>query len=113
LIQLGKTKGSEVENRVVMELFKDYFEGTGDVTSVETLIRVGVKAGIDEGEVREWLEGGKGGDEVDAEVLEARRRGVQGVPHYIIQGKYEVGGAQDPQAFLEVFAQVKEAEMEN
>ncbi|KAK4033586.1 DSBA-like thioredoxin domain-containing protein [Parachaetomium inaequale] len=108
LIHLGKTKGNEVENRVVMELFGDYFEGMGDITSYETLIKVGVKAGIEESEAREWLESGKGGDEVDAEVREARSRGIRGVPHYIIQGKYEVGGTQDPQQLMEVFAQVKE-----
>jgi predicted DsbA family dithiol-disulfide isomerase len=113
LIHLGKTKGNEVENRIVIELFRDYFEGMGDITSFETLIRVGVKAGIEEEEVRAWLESGRGGEEVDAEVVEAREKGIHGVPHYIIQGKYEVGGGQDPQAFMEVFAQVKEEEKQN
>ncbi|KAK3943684.1 DSBA oxidoreductase [Diplogelasinospora grovesii] len=110
LIQLGKTKGSDVENRIVMELFRDYFEGTGDITSHETLIGVGVKAGIDQEEVKEWLEMGKGGEEVDAEVQEAKSKGIRGVPHYTIQGKYEVDGAQDPQDFMEVFAKVKDEE---
>jgi predicted DsbA family dithiol-disulfide isomerase len=113
LIHLGKAKGPEVENRVVMELFRDYFEGTGDVTSFETLVRVGVKSGIEAEEVRAWLENGSAGEEVDAEVVEAREKGIHGVPHYIIQGKYEVGGGQDPQAFMELFARVKEEERQN
>ncbi|KAK4035440.1 DSBA-like thioredoxin domain-containing protein [Parachaetomium inaequale] len=108
LIQLGKTKGPEVQDRVVMELFRDYFEGTADITSHEMLVEVGVKAGLGREEVKEWLETGKGGEEVDAEVQEAKSTGIRGVPRYIIQGKYEVDGAQDPQSFLEVFAKVKD-----
>ncbi|KAK3301808.1 DSBA oxidoreductase [Chaetomium strumarium] len=110
LIHLGKAKGSDVEDRVVMELFRDYFEGTGDITSYETLIRVGVQAGIDGEEVRAWLESGKGGAEVDAEVREAKSKGIRGVPHYTIQDRYEVDGAQDPQDFVEVFAKIKSEE---
>jgi predicted DsbA family dithiol-disulfide isomerase len=108
LIQLGKTKGSEVQDRFVMELFRDYFEGAGNITSHEMLVEVGVKAGLGWEEVKEWLETGKGGEEVDAEVQEAKSKGMRGVPRYIIQGKYEVNGAQDPQSFMEVFAKVKD-----
>ena len=50
---LGKTKDNEVENWVVMEPFGDYVEGMGDITSYETLIRVGVEARVEEGEARE------------------------------------------------------------
>ncbi|KAI1103024.1 DSBA oxidoreductase [Jackrogersella minutella] len=108
LIQFGKTKGNDVENRVVLELFKSYFEGDGDITSHDTLVSAAEKAGLDKGEVREWLETGKGGKEVDEEVQEAYAKDIHGVPHFTIQGKYEVDGAQDAQAFLETFAKVKE-----
>ncbi|KAL2145872.1 hypothetical protein VTI28DRAFT_5954 [Corynascus sepedonium] len=107
LIQLGKTKGSEVENRVVAGLFHDYFEGTGDITSHETLLDVGIRAGIEPNEIRDWLESGKGGEAVDAQVRDAKAKGWSGVPRYIIQDKYEIDGAQEPQEFLEVFAKVK------
>ncbi|KAK3302627.1 uncharacterized protein B0T15DRAFT_543478 [Chaetomium strumarium] len=64
-----------------MELFGDYFEGTGDITSYDTLVRVGVRAGIDGEEVRARLESGKGGAEVDAQVGDAKSKGIRGVPH--------------------------------
>lgn len=108
LIQFGKTKGEEVENRVVLELFKSYFEGDGDITSHDTLIEAAVKAGLDKAEVKDWLDTDKGGNEVDKEVQEAYAKDIHGVPHFTIQGKYEVDGAQDTQAFLEAFANVKE-----
>ncbi|EMR68139.1 putative dsba oxidoreductase protein [Eutypa lata UCREL1] len=109
LIQLGQTKGSKVQNRVVLELFKDHFEGEGDITSHETLARVGVHAGLDRDEVEDWLKTGKGGNEVDAEAHEAAQRGIKGVPNFEVQGEV-LDGADDPQAFMELFVKVKEKE---
>ncbi|KAI5921978.1 DSBA-like thioredoxin domain-containing protein [Camillea tinctor] len=113
LIQLGKTKGHEVENRVVLELFRSYFEGEGDITSHDTLVAAGEKAGLRAAEVREWLASGKGGAEVDAEVLEANIKGIHGVPNFTIQGTHVVDGAQDAQVFMAEFAKIKEAETGN
>ncbi|KAI1344419.1 DSBA-like thioredoxin domain-containing protein [Xylariaceae sp. FL0016] len=108
LIQLGKTKGAGVENRVVLELFKSYFEGNGDITSHEMLLAAAQKAGLQGAEVQDWLETGKGGAEVDKEVEEAYALGIHGVPNFTIQGKHVVDGAQDVQVFLQEFARIKE-----
>ena len=66
------------------------------------LREAGVQAGLEEAEVRDWLESDKGGEEVDKEVAEAQIRGVSGVPNFVLQGKYEIGGAQDAAAFVKV-----------
>lgn len=110
LVELGRAKGSEVQTRVVEELFTSYFEQEGDITSHDVLREAGVKAGLEEAEVRDWLESDKGGEEVDKEVAEAQLRGVSGVPNFVLQGKYEIGGAQDSEAFVKVFERVKEME---
>lgn len=110
LVELGKTKGAEMQTRVVEELFKSYFEGEGDITSHDMLKEAGVRAGLKEAEVKSWLESDKGGEEVDKEVAEAQTRGVSGVPNFVLQGKYEIGGAQDAEAFVKVFERVKEME---
>ncbi|GAW13343.1 hypothetical protein EKO27_g3570 [Xylaria grammica] len=107
LIQLGKTKGNDVENRVVAELFKSYFEGDGDITSHATLIAAGEKAGLATNEIKEWLETGKGGAEVDEEVQEAYADGVSGVPNITIQGIHNIGGAQEAEVFVETFAKIR------
>ena len=107
LIQLGKTKSEEVQTRVVDELFASYFEREGDITSHEILLEAGVKAGLIEEEVKTWLESDRGGAEVDKEVTEAQLKGVSGVPNFVLQAKYEIGGAQDAEAFVEVFEKVK------
>ena len=110
LVELGKTKGADVQTRVVEALFKSYFEEEGDITDREVLKEAGVRAGLEEAEVKSWLESDKGGEEVDKEVAEAQLRGVSGVPNFVLQGKYEIGGAQDPEAFVKVFEKVKEME---
>ena len=110
LIQLGKLKGPEAQTRVVEELFKSYFENEGDITSHEMLQAAGVKAGLDAIDVKEWLNSDKGGPQVDREVLEAQMRGVSGVPNFVMQGKYEIGGAQDAENFVKVFERIKEME---
>lgn len=110
LIQLGKTKGADVQTRVVEELFKSYFENEGDITSHEMLQAAGVKAGLDAVDVKEWLNSDKGGAQVDREVMEAQVRGVSGVPNFVMQGKYEIGGAQDAESFVKVFERIKQME---
>ncbi|KAL8918127.1 MAG: hypothetical protein Q9172_005554 [Xanthocarpia lactea] len=110
LIQLAKTKGPEMQTKVVEELFKAYFEHEEDITSHTVLKAAAENAGLQGAEIDEWLESDKGGREVDEEVLEAQMKAVSGVPHFTLQDKYEVGGAQGPEAFVQIFERIKAAE---
>lgn len=47
-----------------------------------------MKAGLEENEVKEWLETGKGGPQVDKEVQDAVEQSISGVPHFEINGVY-------------------------
>lgn len=108
LVQLGKTKGSEQQTKVIESLFNAYFEENEDITDQEVLIKRGVRAGLQEEEVREWMTSGKGGAEVDEEVAAAQHKFIGGVPNYTINGQYELQGAEEPAAFLQVFAEIKD-----
>ena len=110
LIQLGKTKGLEMQTRVVEELFEGFFEHEQDITSHEFLEAAGVKAGLEKEEVKAWLGSDKGGSQVDKEVREAQMKDISGVPNFTLQGMYEIGGAQDPEAFVKIFEKIKEIE---
>ncbi|OCL13237.1 thioredoxin-like protein [Glonium stellatum] len=107
LIQLGKTKSPAVQTRVVEELFAAYFENEKDITSHDVLVDAGIKAGLDAAEVKEWLGSGKGGAEVDREVQEAYEQSISGVPNFTIQDQFEIGGAQEPAAFVQLFERIK------
>lgn len=108
LVQLGKFKGGEaMQTAVVESLFNGYFESEEDITSKDMLLKRGVKAGLDEKEVKEWLASDKGGEEVDKEVKQAKQRYISGVPHFVINGVAEIEGAEEPSAFLQVFGAIK------
>ncbi|KAF2835038.1 thioredoxin-like protein [Patellaria atrata CBS 101060] len=106
LVELAKRKGQEVQETVVESLFRACFEEEMDVSLFETLVMCGRRAGLEEQEVREWLESGKGGDVVDREAEEGSAEG-RGVPKFYIQGVHMLEGAEDVGAFLEVFAKIK------
>lgn len=110
LIQLGKSKSPAMQTRIVEELFTAYFENEGDITSHAVLLDAAKKAGFDEKETQEWLKSDKGGKEVDTEVEDAQINQITGVPRFEIQGKYLVGGAQDPEVFLRLFEKIKATE---
>lgn len=107
LVQLAKTKGEDMQTRVVEQLFNAYFEQNEDITSRDVLVARGVKAGIDEQEVVAWMENDMGGAEVDREVAKAQMGYISGVPNFTINGKYEIQGAEEPAAFLQVFDEIK------
>lgn len=109
LIQLAKTKGPEMQTKVVESLFNSYFEANEDITDKEVIIKRGAQAGLDESEAREWINSDKGGPEVDREVIEAQSKMISGVPNFTINGQFDIQGAQEPMAFLQVFGKVSDA----
>ena len=85
-------------------LFSAHFEKGGDIGDGETLVRLGVEAGIGEDDARAALDSAELDAAVDADIREAATIGVRGVPFFVIENKYGVSGAQPP----EVFAQALE-----
>jgi predicted DsbA family dithiol-disulfide isomerase len=94
---------SEVQDEVVAELFKLYFEEGQDIGDLDTLVECAGRAGIDQLRARRFLMGDEGRQEVVASDVYARRLGINGVPCFIVNRKYAVSGAQPPSAFVEVF----------
>jgi predicted DsbA family dithiol-disulfide isomerase len=87
-------------------LFKAYFQEGRDIGDLETLVALAVEQGFDEQAAREELTN----DELRETVIgledHARKVGVTGVPFFIIDGKLAVSGAQTPEVWAQVFAQV-------
>jgi predicted DsbA family dithiol-disulfide isomerase len=107
-IAFAKTHDSHTEDKFVMALFAAYFEGEADITSHEHLADVAESVGLDRRAMLAWLESEKGGEEVDEEDRVVKSvLGVKGVPCFTVQG-HTLDGAQDVQAFLEFFVNVKE-----
>lgn len=101
LIRWAESKGRQ--DAMVDRLFAAYFLDGEDISSAATLARAAAAAGLDETEAAQFLAGNEGAEDVLAEDLFARRLGIGGVPCFILDGKYAVSGAQEPEAFLPVF----------
>ena len=100
LLHLAKERG--VADAVKEGLLSGHFEHGLDIGDVDALVRVGVAAGLDEGEVRASLEDGRYEAAVAADIDMARQIGVTGVPFVVVDMKYAVSGAQPPEVFREV-----------
>ncbi|HEV3199609.1 MAG TPA: DsbA family oxidoreductase [Bryobacteraceae bacterium] len=86
-----------VQNIVVENLFSAYFLGGEDVGDTEVLKRIGAGSGLDGGRLDELFAAGLGTGELMAEEIEARARGVTGVPTFFVNGEPIASGAQKPE----------------
>ncbi len=98
LIQLAKSKGlgSAMEER----LFKGYFEQGANLSDQATLQGMGMEVGLAAADLAGLWTGDAFGDGVRADIREAQRIGVRGVPFFVIDNKYAVSGAQAEDHFL-------------
>ncbi|KAE8316539.1 thioredoxin-like protein [Aspergillus transmontanensis] len=110
LLYLAAREGSELQCRVSELLFHYQFEEEADISQLDTVIAVGVQAGLREDAVREWLASGVGVAEMEVEAKKARADGVTGVPHFVIGGKHHVEGAVDMSELFDAFVAVREGQ---
>lgn len=97
-----------LQHQVVELLFRRYFLEGGDIGDRAVLTAVAAEAGMDAELVARLLDEGADLDLVREEDKVARDLGIQGVPCFILERKYAVSGAQDPDVFLQVFDRVQE-----
>jgi predicted DsbA family dithiol-disulfide isomerase len=108
MMYLAGLKGEDIQMKLAKELFAMHFEGDIDVSCHDDLIKAAIAAGLDEEEVRAWLESDDGGVEVDEEAQRARNSGVNSVPTFEINGT-RLEGAEDVLAFYQAFTEIKSA----
>lgn len=90
--------GAGCQDEVVGILFRLYFEEGADIGDPEVLAGAAAEAGMDGDLVRQLLAGDTDRELVQAEIEVAHRLRVNGVPSFIIDEKYMISGAQDPEA---------------
>ncbi|CAN5410642.1 DsbA family oxidoreductase [soil metagenome] len=88
-------------------LFEGYFAKGKDFSRTETLVELGMLAGLNKEELMDFFESDSGKDEVTKEEKKYRDAGITAVPTYIINDKYMIQGAQTADVFLEAFKQLK------
>jgi predicted DsbA family dithiol-disulfide isomerase len=98
LIQLAKQNGlgDSAEER----LFKAYFTEGRDTSDHATLVELGTEIGLDAAAIEQMLQSNQFAEAVNQDVYEAQQVGARGVPFFVLNRRYAVSGAQQPETFL-------------
>jgi predicted DsbA family dithiol-disulfide isomerase len=88
-------RGTAAEKDLVKGLFGAYFTEGALLSDHEALARVAAEAGLDHEVVAAVLSSDAYAADVRADEATARELGITGVPHFLINGKWSVPGAQD------------------
>ena len=94
---LEKGKQNEAEEK----LFNAYFTAGKNLDDTAALVAIGVELGFDREETAAALQRGKYSAGVVQDIQQAEQLGINGVPYFLINGKYVVNGAQPPEVFLQ------------
>jgi predicted DsbA family dithiol-disulfide isomerase len=87
----------DVQNAVVSHLFAAYFEQGRDIGNREILVDIAVAAGMDGARVAALLASDADIDRIDYDIGLATRLGIAGVPTFMINRRFLIQGAQDPE----------------
>jgi len=99
LVQFAATKGRQHE--LVARLHRAYFTEGSSIFDRGNLVDFATEAGLDRREATEVLEGDEFRENVEADQRWLQDQGVNGVPFFLIGGRYGISGAQEPEVFGE------------
>ena len=104
LLHFAKTKGKQVQMKE--RIMSAHFVEALHVGRIDVLAQLAAEVGLDRGEARQALESGEFIPAFEADIEAARAYGISGVPFFVIDGKYGVSGAQNPDVFVSAFNQI-------
>jgi len=99
LLKFAHAQGKQ--NEMEERLFKAFFTEGKNVDDLATLLLLAKEAGLDTLTLQEALENDRYAAQVQADIAEANRLGIHGVPYFIFNRKMAVNGAQESSVFLE------------
>lgn len=84
-------------------VFAAYFLDGRDIGDVEALIDIADDVGLEHAAARTFLTSAEGIDAVRGEDMRARQLGIESVPCFIVDKRFVISGAQEPEAFYSLF----------
>jgi predicted DsbA family dithiol-disulfide isomerase len=96
----------DMQDQVVEALFAAYFVEGLDLSQQSVLAETVVRPGLPRTDVEELLARDRGAAEVRQLEQAAHEIGVQSVPFYLLNRRYQISGAQPPKVMLAAFAEV-------
>jgi predicted DsbA family dithiol-disulfide isomerase len=88
------------QDKIVAAIFAAYFEEARNIGETDVLVDIADKNGMDGNLVRDLLEQETDTDLVQKDVRLAGEMGISGVPTFIIDQKFPISGAQEPDTIL-------------
>jgi predicted DsbA family dithiol-disulfide isomerase len=100
LIHLGGQRG--LQDQVKERFFAAYFCEGQPIGDADVLLSQAIAAGLDGAEVKDVLDGDAYADAVRADEAEAAAREITGVPYFLVDGRFAIPGAQEPDTMLAI-----------
>lgn len=110
VFQYAKEQGKG--NEFFKRLYAAHFTEGKVLSDTEAIVRLAEEVGLDGAEVRKIIESKENTEKVTQDIAESRSIGVQGVPFFVLDGKYALSGAQPVQMFNQALDKVWEEEQE-
>jgi predicted DsbA family dithiol-disulfide isomerase len=98
----GQPDSPIAQDAVKERLLRAYFHDGANIGDPDVLADCAAEVGFDRDEVHEFLASGRGTDEVRAELDRASDSGITAVPTYVVNGRWAIPGAQEPETFAQV-----------
>ena len=95
-----------VQEKVIEHLSSAYLTEGKHLGHDDTLIEIGVEAGLDASEVTKMLNSDEYAADVRKDEYEAQNIRVRGVPFFLIDQKYSISGAQPKEVFAEALEKI-------
>jgi predicted DsbA family dithiol-disulfide isomerase len=94
-----ETAGATAQTKLKLALFDAHFQQRRDMSDPEVLIEVAAGTGLDPAAMRQALADPALGERVRADEQAAWDLNISGVPAMLIEGKYLIAGAQEPEVY--------------
>lgn len=96
------------QNAIVAGLFRGYWKEGRDIGNPGVLADIAASAGMDRAMIARLLDSEADADDIRARDEDARRKGVNSVPTFLIAQQYVVTGAQPPEVWGNVIRELVE-----
>ena len=101
------------QNSIIDRLFKAYFQEGRDISEHSVLTRIASAAGMDQDVVRSLLKSDADKEDIKARDTDARKRGIQGVPAFVVANEYVIQGAQTIDIWDNIIKEIQEVISKN
>jgi predicted DsbA family dithiol-disulfide isomerase len=98
--------GAEAQTRLKVALFKAHFQQRRNVNDREVLLAIAEAEGFDRTAAAEALEDEALAIVVRAEEQRGRQAGINSVPSFVVDGRYLIQGAREPEDYAKTLRQV-------